>query len=179
MGHHAHSVRIADVARRPVAFVPEAQPATVVLRDMRAGRHHLAVVVDEFGGFAGIVTLEDLLEEIVGDIRDEHDEEGDPAVKSLSSGALLINASLPVADVNRRLGASLPEGDYVSLGGMLVEHLGGIPPSGSVHELFGLRLTIREADPRHIAWVEVEQLPLSPESGLEGRIPASSSRTGT
>jgi putative hemolysin len=179
LGNQNRSVRLAEVARRPVAFVPETQAANVVLKDMRAGRHHLAIVVDEFGGFAGIVTLEDLLEEIVGDIRDEHDEEGDPEVKSLSSGALLVNASLPVSDVNRRLGAELPEGDYVSLGGMLIDHLGGIPPTGSVHELFGLRLTIREADPRHIAWIEVEQLPSSPESGVEGKAPSSSSRTGT
>jgi putative hemolysin len=179
LGRQPRTAKIVDVARRPVAFVPETQAATVVLKDMRAGRHHLAIVVDEFGGFAGIVTLEDLLEEIVGDIRDEHDEEGDQEVKNLSSGALLVNASLPVSDVNRRLNAALPEGDYVSLGGMLVDHLGGIPPTGSVHELFGLRLTIREADPRHIAWVEVEQLPASPESGVEGKAPASSSRTGT
>jgi len=179
MAPSSDRVLLGDVARRPVAFVPEAQPATVVLKDMRAGRHHLAIVVDEFGGFSGIVTLEDLLEEIVGDIRDEHDGDEDAEVKTLSSGVLLVNASLPVADVNRHLGAELPEGDYVSLGGLLVDHLGGIPPTGSVHELFGFKLTIREADPRHIAWVEIEQLPSSPESGIEGKEITPSTRTGT
>lgn len=153
---------VSQIARRPVAFVPENQSATVVLKDMRVGRHHLAVVVDEFGGVSGIVTLEDLLEEIVGDIQDEHDrDDGEARIRPLESGGLLVDASLAVDDVNQALGTELPEGDYVSLGGLLVEHLGTIPSPGSTHELLGMRVVIREADPRHVAWVELEKLPES------------------
>lgn len=155
---------LGDLARRPVAFVPETQPASTVLKDMRAGRHHLAIVVDEFGGFSGIVTLEDLLEEIVGDIQDEHDVEDEARIQTLETGAFLVSASLPVADVNRHLGVDLPEGDYVSLGGLLIEHLGAIPRAGSEHELLGLRVKIREADERHIASVEIELIPPATES---------------
>src|SRR5690606_12345212 len=105
-----------DIARRPVAFVPEGQLASSVLREMRAGRHHLAVVLDEFGGVAGILTLEDLLEEIVGDIQDEHDVDDASRITMLSPHCALVDASTPVADVNRALGTDLPEeGDYVSL----------------------------------------------------------------
>jgi CBS domain containing-hemolysin-like protein len=161
---NASAKSLGDLARRPVAFVPETQPASTVLKDMRAGRHHLAVVVDEFGGFSGIVTLEDLLEEIVGDIQDEHDVEDAERFQTLESGNYLVDASLPVADVNRYLGVELPEGDYVSIGGLLMEHLGEIPRAGTEHELHGLRVKIREADARHIALIEIELIPPATES---------------
>jgi len=156
------------LARKPVAFVPEGQLASTVLRDMRAGRHHMAVVIDEFGGVAGVVTLEDLLEEIVGDIQDEHDGEEDQArIKMVGEGRALVDASLPVTDVNRQLGTNLPEGDYVSLGGLLLDRLGSVPAPGSQHELLGLSVVIRDADERHVALVELTGLP-SPEDGGDG-----------
>src|SRR5690606_10322322 len=86
-------VTLPQLMRRPVAFVPEGQLASTVLKDMRAGRHHMAVVIDEFGGFAGVVTLEDLLEEIVGDIQDEHDGEDQARIHFLADGHALVDAS--------------------------------------------------------------------------------------
>jgi CBS domain containing-hemolysin-like protein len=157
---------VGEVARRPVAFVPDAQPASIVLRDMRIGRHHLAVVVDEYGGFAGIVTLEDLLEEIVGEIHDEHDSDERAGVQNLGDGRFLVSASIAIADFNRHLSAAVPEGDYVSLGGLLVERFGEIPEVGATTRLAGLEFIIRAADERHIESVEV-----APAAGISSTPP--------
>lgn len=158
------TAQITELARKPVAFVPEGQPASMVLKDMRVGRHHLAVVIDEFGGVSGIVTLEDLLEEIVGDIQDEHDEDASSSrIIVIDKDRVLVDASLPVTDVNRHLGTELPEGDYISLGGLLLDRIGRVPPPGSQHDLLGLSVTIREADHRHIARVELSGVPTVPE----------------
>ncbi len=152
------------LVRSPVAFVPEAQMARAVLKDMRQGRHHMAIVIDEFGGVSGIVTLEDLLEEIVGDIQDEHDVDDTSRIVMLERGRVLVDASLPVTDVNRHLGTELPEGDYVSLGGLLLDQIGRVPDAGSQHDVLGLHVTIREADRRHIAKVELGGLPERPSA---------------
>lgn len=167
---------VRDLMRGPVAFVPESQLASTVLKEMRAGRHHLAVVIDEFGGFAGVVTLEDLLEEIVGDIQDEHDLEDEAPILDLGDGKLLVDASIPVADLNRRLGTHIPDdGDYVSVGGLLVDQLGYVPSVGSQHEAFGLRFLVREADERHVSRVEVQPLEPSPETAPSNRPPGAAS----
>jgi len=156
---------VLDLARKPVAFVPEGQLVSTVLKDMRIGRHHMAVVLDEFGGVAGILTLEDLLEEIVGDIQDEHDADEASRIRMVSEHTALVDASTPVADINRTIGTDLPEGeDYVSLGGLLLEQIGVVPPKGSSHEIFGLKVIIREGDARHIAQVELSGVPGAPRS---------------
>jgi putative hemolysin len=142
---------------RPAAFVPESQSAASVLRDMRAGRHHLAIVIDEFGGFSGIVTLEDLLEQIVGDIRDEHDVEEAPIV-DLGDGRLVVDASLALTDLSRYLGTELPtEGDYHSLGGFLAAQHGRVPEVGAALSAFGLEFIVREADGRRVSKVEIHR----------------------
>lgn len=161
------AVTLAELIRKPVAFVPETQLATTVLHDMRAGRHHMAIVLDEFGGVSGIITLEDLLEEIVGDIQDEHDGDDEARITRLGDGRALVDASLPVTDVNRYLGTELPEGDYVSLGGLLVDLLGEVPPEGSEHEALGLTFKVREADARRVALVELGGLPPEPSEPAE------------
>lgn len=168
------STSLRDLMRGPVAFVPESQLASTVLKEMRAGRHHLAVVIDEFGGFAGVVTLEDLLEEIVGDIQDEHDLEDEAPILDLGDGKLLVDASIPVADLNRRLGTQIPDdGDYVSVGGLIVDQLGHVPSTGSHHEAYGLRFVVREADERHICRVEIQPIEPSPETEPSTQRPAS------
>lgn len=162
-----------DLARTPVAFVPEGQLASTVLKEMRAGRHHLAVVVDEFGGVSGILTLEDLLEEIVGDIQDEHDLDDVSRIRMLSPNSALVDASTPVADVNRAVGTDLPEGDYVSLGGLLLENLGRVPAPGTSHEILGLQVLILESDDKCITKVELAGVPGIPRP-LTSRPPSSS-----
>ncbi|MCC6214064.1 MAG: HlyC/CorC family transporter [Polyangiaceae bacterium] len=158
------SVSLRELLRAPVMFVPESQSAAAVLREIRARRMHMAVVLDEFGGTAGVVTLEDVLEEIVGDIRDEHDAEDAPIV-DLGEGRLLVDATVPIADLGRYLGTALPEdGDYNSVGGFLVERLGCLPRPGAQHSEAGLEFVVREADERRVSKVEVIRPPAGPES---------------
>ncbi|MEP7051750.1 MAG: hemolysin family protein [Pseudomonadota bacterium] len=164
-------VRVESLLRQPVVFVPESQLATSVLKDMRSRRHHMAVVIDEFGGFSGIITLEDLLEEIVGDIRDEHDVEEAPIV-DVGDGKMMVDASVSIADLSRYLGAALPEdGDYHTLAGLVVAELGRVPEPGATLRAFGLDFVVREADERRVVKVEITRVP-TPESIL----PRSSSR---
>jgi putative hemolysin len=160
----SHQKRLVDLARKPVPFVSEGQLASSVLRDMRAGRHHMAVVLDEFGGVSGILTLEDLLEEIVGDIQDEHDQDDAARIVMIDEHTARVDASTPIADINRTIGTDLPEGDYISLGGMIIEHLGKVPRKGSSHELLGLSVVILDSDQRHVVKVELSGVPGTPRN---------------
>jgi CBS domain containing-hemolysin-like protein len=149
------TLKLADIMRAPVTFVPESQLASSVLKCMRAERHHMAIVLDEFGGIAGLVTLEDLIEEIVGDIRDEHDVE-EPPIVDMGDGRLMVDAGVSMVDLGRYLGRELPDdGDYNSLGGFLVARLGRVPAAGVKLKAFDLDFVVREADERHIARVEI------------------------
>lgn len=164
-------VRIESLLRQPVVFVPESQLATSVLKDMRSRRHHMAVVIDEFGGFSGVITLEDLLEEIVGDIRDEHDVEEAPIVDA-GDGKMMVDASVSIGDLSRYLGADLPEdGDYHTLAGFIVAELGRVPEPGATLRAFGLDFVVRESDERRVVKVEISRV-VTPDSVL----PRSSSR---
>ncbi len=153
-----NKMKVTDVMRTPVVYVPETQSASSVLAEMRTGhKHHIAIVIDEFGGMAGIITLEDIIERIVGDIRDEHDDpEKAPPIVELGDGRLLVDARVTMAGLSRHLGAELPEGgDYYSLGGFIVEALGQVPRPGAVLTKLGFDFIVREADERHITQVEV------------------------
>jgi CBS domain containing-hemolysin-like protein len=165
-------VSLPTLVRQPVVFVPESQPADTVLREMRAGKHHLAVVLDEFGGTSGILTLENLLEQIVGDIRDEHDVD-EPPIADLGDGKLLVDASVSIADLSRYLGADLPtDGDYHTLAGFVVAELGTVPEVGARLKAFDLDFEVKEADERRVLKVEITRRQAPPESIL----PRSSSR---
>lgn len=164
-------VRVEALLRQPVVFVPESQLATSVLKEMRGRRHHMAVVIDEFGGFSGIITLENLLEEIVGDIRDEHDVE-EPPIIDVGDGKLMVDASVSIGDLSSYLGADLPEnGDYHTLAGFIVAELGRVPEPGATLRAFGLEFVVRESDERRV--VKVEILRVVPPESLQ---PRSSSR---
>jgi putative hemolysin len=146
---------LGDLVRAPVNFVPEMQGVSSVLREMRARRLHMAVVIDEFGGVSGIVTLEDILEVIVGEIRDEYDTEEAP-IQDLGDGRLLADAAVSVHDLSAYLGAEIPEnGDYDSLGGLLTHQAGGVPPVGARIEAFDLSFIVRDADEKRISKVEI------------------------
>jgi CBS domain containing-hemolysin-like protein len=130
-----------DELMRPARFVPESKPVDELLREMQAGRTHMAVVVDEYGGFAGLVTIEDILEEIVGEIDDEHDTVQRPPVEELTDGSMRITARLPVEDLANLFRVELPEDDDVeTVGGLLARELGRVPIEGSMAEVGGLRL---------------------------------------
>jgi CBS domain containing-hemolysin-like protein len=126
---------------RTPTFVPESKPVDELLRDMQAQRIHIAIVVDEYGGFAGLVTIEDILEEIVGEIADEHDQFQRPPVEELSDGSIRVTARLPVEDLAELFGVELPEDDDVeTVGGLLARALGRVPIEGASAEVGGLKL---------------------------------------
>src|ERR687890_34423 len=126
---------------RPPTFVPESKPVDELLRDMQAQRIHIAIVVDEYGGFAGLVTIEDILEEIVGEIADEHDAFQRPPVEELSDGSMRVTARLPVEDLAQLFGVELPlDDDVETVGGLLARELGRVPIEGAAAEIGGLRL---------------------------------------
>ncbi len=158
--HDINEAKLGELLRQAV-FVPETQLAASVLQELRTGRHHMALVLDEFGGVSGLLTLEDLLEEIVGEIEDEYDDE-QPPIAQLSNGHFIVDASIPVADLNRQLGLELPDDEeYNSLGGYIVEEMGHVPEAGTELERAGHRFLIRMSDERRVAQVEIAPPALS------------------
>jgi CBS domain containing-hemolysin-like protein len=125
---------------RPASFVPDSKPVDELLRQMQARRIHLAIVIDEYGGTAGLVTIEDILEEIVGEITDEYDNE-QPPVEWLDGGAARVTARLPVAELGELFGVSVLAEDVETVAGLLAHELGRVPIAGSTAEVSGLRLT--------------------------------------
>jgi putative hemolysin len=147
------AARLLDIVQKPVKFVSETQPLAALLAEMRLDRQHLAIVVDQYGGTSGVVTLEDILEEIVGDIQDEHDPEEAPIVHD-DKGRLIADAAVPISDLSAYLGSELdPEGQYESLGGMLTEITGEVPAVGTTIRVDGMRFIIHESDEKHISKV--------------------------
>jgi CBS domain containing-hemolysin-like protein len=146
--------KLAEVIRAPVMFVVENQSAAKILSDMRAKRLHMAIVSDEFGGTAGLITLEDILEEIVGDIRDEKD--ADAPIQAMADGRMVVDASLSIAELEHALGKSLPDdGEFESVGGLIVSRAGKVPKVGATLRVDGLNLIVREADEKRVVKVEI------------------------
>lgn len=133
----------------PVRFVPETKRADELLHEMRQKRDHFAVVVDEYGGSVGVVTIEDLLEEIIGEIRDERDED-EPRVRRVADNTWRIPARTEIDEVEEALGVDLPEGDYDTIAGLMLAHLGRIPAKGEQLEVAGLVLKVEEASDRAV-----------------------------
>lgn len=158
--HGDEDAKIGALVRTSVTYVPESQSLVTLLRQMRAQRQHMFVVVDEFGTMSGIVTLEDVLEEIVGDIQDEHDEVEQAPIQDLGDGRLVANADVSIGDLSAYLGADIPEDEeYTSLGGMLTHIAGRVPETGTSIEQFGLRFVVRESDQKQVAKVEIIRPP--------------------
>jgi putative hemolysin len=144
---------------RPPFFIPETMKISLLLREMQKKRIHMALVVDEYGGISGLVTLEDLLEEIVGEIRDEYDIES-PVIQ-LSDGTMLIDASINLRDLKEDYQIILPESpEYETLGGFLMTTLQKIPQTGDGVEIEGKKITIVEMVGQRISKVKLEKLPL-------------------
>ncbi len=147
------ATRLRSIVREPIKIVPTTQPLSSLLSGMRAERQHLALVVDEYGGTAGIITLEDVLEEIVGDIRDEHDLEQAPIVER-EDGSLLVDAAVLLDDLAAYLGWQLgAEGQYESLGGMITDQLNEVPSPGTTVRANGADLIVSESDEKHVTKV--------------------------
>jgi putative hemolysin len=146
---------------RPVKFLPTSKSVLSVLSEMRNEGHHLAIVIDEYGGTAGIVTLEDLVEELIGDIRDEYDVE-DAQARRLHGGAVEVDGLLNLDGFTAETGIELPEGPYETVAGCFIAVLGRIPADGEAVEVAGHRLTVTGMDGRRISRIRVTPLGLPP-----------------
>jgi CBS domain containing-hemolysin-like protein len=145
---------------RPAVFVPESKNVKELLSEMRARKVHIAVVIDEYGGTAGVVTIEDVLEQIVGDIHDEHEQgESVPAVQQLGPGHWRVDAAVAVADLEHEFQLEFPvERDYDTLAGFMLARLGHIPVPGERVEWQGHAWVVREAAPNRVIAVELQVL---------------------
>ena len=144
-----------DIMRAPL-FVPETKKLDELMRLMQSSRSHIAIVVDEYGVVAGLVTLEDLLEEIVGEIEDEFDKE-EKDLETLSDGSILINARLSVSDVNEKIGTKIPEGDYDTIGGFVLSLIGRLPFVGDSTKYEELNITVEKIAKRRITRVRINR----------------------
>jgi CBS domain containing-hemolysin-like protein len=143
----AQNTEYVESMMRPVFHVPDSKPVDDLLREMQAERRHIAVVVDEYGGTAGIVTIEDILEEIVGEITDEFDTEED-SVEELPDGSRRVSARFPVDDLDEIVGVSIEDDEVDSVGGLMAKYLGKVPIPGSRVEVGGLMFTAEETKGR-------------------------------
>jgi magnesium and cobalt transporter len=148
---------------RPAVFIPESKRLNVLLRDFRANRNHMAVVVDEYGGVAGLITIEDVLEQIVGDIEDEYDydEEEDNIlpVKDGRRPRWRVKALTEVEQFNETLGVEFSDEDVDTVGGLVANHLGRVPRKGDVFDMKNMRFEVLRADARQVHVLLVEKLP--------------------
>ena len=142
---------------RSARAVPETKPVAELLREMQAEQFHMAVVIDEHGGTAGIVTLEDLIEELVGEIVDEFDTE-DARVEPLAGGAVRVSGSLTIDDANDLLDVELPEGEFDTISGLLLHQLGRMAAMGDTAEVDGVRLTVERVQGRRIMRVRIDKV---------------------
>ena len=141
---------------RPITLVPESKRVSELLREMQRGKFSLAIVVDEYGGTAGLVTMEDLLEEIVGEIRDEHDEGEEEAIRVISADEATVDAGTNIEDVNAKLGLHLPHEDFETIGGLTVGLFGRLPQEGDeIEAITNVRLRIDRTRGRRILSVRV------------------------
>ncbi|MEV0681134.1 hemolysin family protein [Actinosynnema sp. NPDC050436] len=139
LAEEPNGTSVADVMK-PASFIPDSKPIADLLREMQLSRNHLAVVVDEYGGTAGLLTIEDILEEIVGEITDESDTDDRPPVEHLADGSVRVSARLPVDDLDALFGTELDDHEVETVGGLLAQRLGRVPLPGTEAEIAGLRM---------------------------------------
>jgi magnesium and cobalt transporter len=150
---------------RPAVFVPESKRLNVLLREFRASRNHMAIVVDEYGGVAGIVTIEDVIEQIVGDISDEYDVDEETTILSRDNGEFVVKALTPLVDFNARLSTALAQDEIDTIGGLVMATLGHVPRRGEKIDIDGLRFEVLRADSRRVHLLKVTRLGATSQPG--------------
>jgi magnesium and cobalt transporter len=141
---------------RPATFVPETKGLNDLLREFRGNRNHLAIVIDEFGRVAGLITIEDVLEEIVGEIEDEFDiaaDDGD--IFALADRTWRVSGDTPIERINESFGLQLPDEDFDTIGGMIAHAMGHVPKRGEVHSMAGLRFVVMHTKGGAVKWFKV------------------------
>lgn len=152
-----------DIVRQAI-FVPETKKIPDLLAELRTQKSHMAIVLDEYGGTAGLVTMEDIIEEIIGDIHDEYDIE-EETITRIDQQTILVDARLDIEDLEDYLDTKLPEGEYETVGGLITDLMGRVPTVNETVEIQNLLMTIRSADERKINQVEIK-LSSPPEERL-------------
>ena len=137
---------------RPAVLIPESKKLNVLLREFRQSRNHMAIVIDEYGGVAGLVTIEDVLEQIVGDIDDEHDDAADDTqlIAAQADGHFVVDALTPISDFNERFGTDFDDDEYDTIGGLLTAAIGHLPEAGEELTLGRLGFRVARADARRL-----------------------------
>ena len=153
---------------RPAVFVPESKRLNVLLRDFRANRNHIAIVVDEYGGVSGLVTIEDVLEQIVGDIEDEYDfDESHDNIIPEANGRFRVKAQTEIADFNAHFGTQFPDDEFDTVGGLVLRAFGRLPKRGEVTTLDDHRFRVLRADSRRLHTLQVEKVAQSKETASQ------------
>ncbi len=153
---------------RPAVFVPESKRLNVLLREFRSNRNHIAIVVDEYGGVSGLVTIEDVLEQIVGDIEDEYDfDETEDNIIAEGGGRFRVKAQTEIADFNGRFGSQLADDAVDTVGGLVVHAFGRLPKRGDTVTIGEFRFRIVRADSRRIHTLQVEKVAAAPDAKPE------------
>lgn len=150
-------IALRDVIR-PAMFIPESKRLNSLLKEFRDTHNHMAVVVDEYGGTAGIVTIEDILEQIVGDIEDEHDTDEEDDIRDMGDGSFAIRALTPIDDFNDRFNTEFSDDEFDTVGGLVMQRFGYLPRRGEQAHLGEWRFTVLGADNRRIRLLQVEQV---------------------
>lgn len=143
---------------RPCTFVPESKRLNVLLKEFRANHNHMAIVIDEYGGVDGLVTIEDVLEQIVGDIEDEHDSDDDNFIRPLPTGDFLVKALTPVEDFNSYFKSGFSEDDYDTIGGVVMSTFGHLPKRNESIELDNWRFRVVNSDSRRLHLLRVNRI---------------------
>lgn len=140
---------------RPAAFVPESKRLNELLREFRETRNHMAIVIDEYGSVCGAVTIEDVLEQIVGDIEDEFDGDGESNFRPVDRRNCSVKAVTPVSEFNRYFNTSIENHEVSTIGGLLLQRLGHVPERGETLDIAGIRITVLNADKRQVKMLKV------------------------
>ena len=152
---------------RPAIFIPESKRLNILLKEFRSSRNHMAIVVDEYGGVAGMVTIEDVLEQIVGEIEDEHDVEEEDTIRKHSEVHYTIKALTPVEDFNEYFEQSLSDEEFDTIGGLVVHQIGHLPKRGERVVIGNLLFKILRADSRRVHMLQLTLLPRPVEDNTE------------
>ena len=143
---------------RPAILIPESKKLNVLLDELRAGRNHMAIIIDEYGGITGLVTIEDVLEEIVGEIEDEHDKDSGTLIKEIAKDEFLVSALTPIDVFNEKFNSNLSDKDFDTLGGIIMHHFARFPKPNDAINIDNLRFVINSIERRRIKRIKVSKI---------------------
>lgn len=164
--HKEAGTAVRDIVRQAI-FVPETKKISELLHEMQSARTHVALIVDEYGMTSGLVTMEDLIEEIVGEIHDEFERE-EKAIEKIDETTVMVSGKLSISDINDRLGINLPEEEYDTIGGFVFGKLGKLPAVGNVLRFDNLLISVERLHRRRITRLKIVKLPAETEEGVGG-----------